>query len=94
MILTNTAAATASGVAAGVLTWAVQTHLAHRVRVLRAQYTPGAGCASFDPAAANLVVLADCARCVRHTAHEDDQHGTTRCVACHTTRITQEADRA
>jgi hypothetical protein len=81
-MLVDAAVAVACGVAAGVLVWAVQTRLAAGVRVLRARYTPGPGCATFDPAAANLVVHLDCGRCARRTPHEDDQHGTARCVTC------------
>jgi hypothetical protein len=85
-MLTNMAAAVASGIAAGVLVWAVQTRLADAVRTMRARHAPGPECAHFDPAAANLIVLLDCGQCARHTPHEDDQHGTARCVACGTER--------
>lgn len=90
-MLTNAAAAVACGIFAGVLVWAVQTRLAAAARTLRARYTPGPGCATFAPAAANLIVHLNCYRCARRTAHEDAQDGTAVCVACGSIRPAGEA---
>lgn len=86
-MLVDAAVAVACGIAAGVLVWAVQTRLAAGVRVLRARYTPGPGHATFVGVdGANLIVVLDCGQCARRTPHEDDQHGTARCVTCGTAR--------
>jgi hypothetical protein len=61
-VIANAAVAIAAGVAAGALTWAVQTRLANKVRTLRAHYTPGPHHARFDT----------------DTTREDDQAGAAR----------------
>jgi hypothetical protein len=85
------AAGAAAGVGLAVLVWAVHVRLTAVVRCLRHRYTPRPVHATFDPAGAYLVVIADCDRCVRYTAHEDDQAGTATCVACGTARDSREA---
>ena len=47
-MIANAVVAVAAGVVAGVLTWAVQTRLANKVRTLRAHYTPRPHHAQFD----------------------------------------------